>query len=81
MGLIQDTDVERLLQDKSLMEDVAKAMVEDPETMASLADDIADKLSDALEDDPEMRRRIVESAIASLDFKRKIVSKLVEELS
>ena len=81
MGLIQDTHGERLLQDKSLMEDVAKAMVEDPETMASLADDIADKLSDALEDDPEMRRRIVESAIASPDFKRKIVSKLVEELS
>ena len=81
MGLIQDGDVGRLLQDPGLMDEVVKAMVEDSETTDSLAEDIADKLQDALEDDPEMRKRIVDSAISNDVFKRKIINKLVEELS
>ena len=48
--------------------------------MNSLADDIADKLQDALEDDPEMRKRIVEAAVANPAFKSRIVSKLVDDL-
>ena len=34
MGIIQDTDVSRLLQNPELMEEVAKGLVEDPETMS-----------------------------------------------
>ena len=81
MGIIQDTDVGRLLQDKTLMDDVVKALVEDSTAMESLADEIADKLEDALEDDSELRKRIVEAAVANETFKREIVSKLAEELS
>ena len=69
MGIIQESDVGRLLQDPGLMEELTRAMVEDPETMTSLADDIADKLQDALEDDPDMRKRIVEAAVANPAFK------------
>ena len=81
MGLIGEADVRKLLQDLELMGDIAKAVVEVPEAMDDLAEDIADELSDLMEDDPELRRKIVEAAIASPDFKKKIVSKLVEEIS
>ena len=81
MGLIQDGDVGRLLQNPELMEEVAKGLLEAPETMDSLADDIADKLQDALEDDPDMRKRIVDAALNNTEFKRKIINKLVDEMS
>ena len=80
MGIIQDADVGRLLQDPGLMEDVAKALVEDPEAMDDLADDIADKLQDALEDDADMRRRIVDAAIGNPESKKRIIRKLTNDL-
>lgn len=61
MGLIEKSDVRKLLQDPELSAEIAKAVVADPKTLDSLADDIADELSDELEDDPEMRRRIVDA--------------------
>ena len=81
MGFISESDVTRLMQDQDLMGQVAKAIVEDPGTMDSLADDIADKLQDQLEDDPDMRRQIVDAAVANPEFKRKIVAKLTDDLS
>ena len=81
MGFIEKEDVRKLMHDSKLMTEVAKAVTEDPETMDSLADDIADKLSDELENHPELRKKIVELAIARPDFKKRVVRKLVEELS
>ncbi len=81
MGIIQDGDIGRLLQDQGLMDAVAKALVEDSATTDSMADDIADKLQDALEDDPDMRKRIVDAAISNDVFRKKIINKLVDELS
>lgn len=80
MGLAEKADVRKLMQDSRLMTEIAKAMTDDPETLDSLADDIADKLSDELEDDPELRQKIVEGALASPEFKKKVIRKLVEEL-
>ena len=81
MGLIQDTDVRGLMDDKELMAEVAKAIVEDPKAMDDLADDIADKLEDELEDNPELRRQIVDAAVVNPEFKKRIVKKLADELS
>ena len=81
MGFIQDSDVRGLIDNKELMSEVAKMLVEDPETMDNLADDIADKLGDELGDHPELRRQIVDAAVASPEFKQRIVKKLAEELS
>ena len=81
MGLIQEGDVGTIIQDPALLDDLVKALVEDSDTMNSLADDIADKLQDALEDDPAMRRRVVEAAIGNSVFKQKVITKLVDELS
>ena len=44
MGFIQESDVQRLMQDESLMSEIASALVENPDAMEDLADDIADKL-------------------------------------
>ena len=81
MGLITDTDVKKLMEDKELMAEVAKAIVDDPKAMDHLADDIADKLEDELEDSPELRRQIVDAAVANPEFKKRIVKKLADELS
>ena len=81
MGFTEKSDVRKLLQDPKLKDAIARAAVEDPKTMDSLAGDIADKLSDELEDDPEMRQKIVAHAIATPEFKKRVVRKIVEDLS
>ncbi len=80
MGFTEKGDVRKLLHDSKLREAIVKAAVEDPKTMDSLAGDIADKLSDELEDDPEIRQKIIQYAIASPEFKKRVVRKLVEDL-
>lgn len=80
MGFIEESDVRTLLQDPKLMSEIAAAVVDDPEVMDDIAKDIADKLSDELEDCPELRKQIVELAVASSDFKKKIIRKLVTDL-
>ena len=80
MGLIQESDVSRLMQDQGLMDSLITGLVEDSAAMDSLADDIADKVQDALEDDSDMRQRLVSAAVANEAFKRKLINKLIEEL-
>ena len=81
MGLIQDSDVGKVLADQAFMEQVVTGLVEDEGTMDSLVDDISDKLQDALESDSDLRQRLVSAAIANEQFKRKLVNKLIEELN
>ena len=81
MGFIEDDDVRTLLQDPELMSDIAKAVVEDPEAMDDLANNIVDKLSDQLEDDSALLKGIITAAIANPEIKRRIVKKLVADLS
>ena len=80
MGLIQESDVGRLFQDKALMDEIVKGLVEDPNTMDQLAEDIADKVQDALEDDSDMRQRLLTAAVSNDVFKKKLISKLIDEL-
>ena len=81
MGFITNSDVRKLMEDKDLIAEVAKAIVADPEAMDDLADDIADEMGDELEDNPELRRQIVDGAVANPEFKKRVVAKLAEELS
>ena len=81
MGLIQEADVGRLLNDEKLMDQVVSGLVEDSATMDTLADDIADKVQDALEGDTEWRHRLIDAAISNEAFKRRVVDKLISELS
>ncbi len=81
MGIIQESDVQRLMQNQELMAEVAGALVQDPKTMDQLVDEIAGKLQDELEDNPDVRQQIISAAVASTEFKKKIVSKLADDLS
>ncbi len=81
MGLIQESDVGRVLADQAFMEQVVSGLVEDSNTMDSLADDIADKFENALENDPDLRQRLISAAISNEAFKQKLVNKLIEELA
>jgi len=81
MGFIQEADVQRLMQNQELMADIAEALVEDPTTMNQLVDEIAGKLQDELQDNPDVRKQIVDAALALPEFKRKIATKLADELS
>ena len=80
MGLIQESDVGMLFKDKALMDEIVAGLVSDPDTMDQLAEDIADKVQDALEDDSDMRQRLLTAAVANDVFKRKLISKLIDEL-
>ena len=81
MGLIQDSDVGKVLANQEFMDQVVSGLVEDSNTMDSLADEIADKVQDALENDSDLRQRLVSAAMSNEVFKRKLVGKLIEELS
>ena len=69
------------MHNEELMGEVARAIVQDPGTMDDLAEDIAGKLQDELDNNPELRTMIVDAAVSDPAFKKKIVSKLTEELS
>ena len=81
MGMIQDSDVSKVLADQDFMSQVVSGLVEDSATMDSLADEIADKVQDSLENDSNLRQQLVGAAMANDAFKRKLVDKLIQELS
>ena len=82
MGIdVQDSDIRKLLKDPALMDEIAKGVMEDPVTLDSLAENIADELSDVLEDDPDFRANIIQSAMGNKAFKERLVKKLAEELA
>lgn len=81
MGFIEKSDVAQLLQDPELVSEISKMILEDADAVDDLAGDIADALSDQLENDAEVRNAIVATAIKSSEFKKRVVRKLAEDLS
>ena len=75
LGFIKDTDIDRLISD------VAKGLVEDPDTMDALVNDIADKLEDEMDNNTALRQKIVDAAVANEEFRKKVVAKLADELT
>ncbi len=78
MELIQERDLAELLQNHELMDHVVSGLAE--ETMDTLAGDIADKMEDALEDDSDLRQRLLNAAVDNEAFRQKLVSRIIEEL-
>jgi len=80
MGMDVDTaDVMKLLQDEKLVDEVVKKVVDDPEVLDELAEDIADEMSDYLEDDPAIKQKIINAALGNADFKKRVLKELVDE--
>ena len=81
MGIVEASDVRRLLADPELRSDIAKAMAEDADALEDLAEDIADELEEELENDVELKKQIIDAAMASPTFKQKLMKELVDDLS
>ncbi len=80
MGPIRESDVAKLLQNPESMDHIVSGLVEDSRTMDTLAGDIADKIQDVLEDDSDLRQRVLNSAVANEAFRKKLVTRIIEEL-
>ncbi len=81
MGLTQERNVGKLLRNKELMDQVVTGLVENSQTMDTLAGDMASKIQDAMENDTDLRQRLINAAIANEAFRNKLVRKLIDELS
>ena len=78
---MSDKEVSAFLKDRKLINEVVKSVVSNKETLNGLAEDIADDLSDAIEDDPTIKKQIVAAAMKTPGFKQKVVKELVDELA
>lgn len=74
-------EISTLLQDEKFMNKVIDEALARPDVMEELAEDIADELSDLMEDDPRMQRQLVGQALKSDSFKKQVIEKLIEELN
>lgn len=80
MADINKSDINQFLNDPELVDGVVNAVVSDQSVMADLAGDIADELSDVIEDDPTFKQKIIQAALAKPEFKQQIVRALINEL-
>jgi hypothetical protein len=62
------------------MTDIAKAVVDTPGVLQSLAAEIAEALEEEIENEPEFRRHIITAAMGSADFKRSLATQLVSDI-
>ncbi len=81
MGMVAEADVRTLLQDQEFIDDVVSKVIADPKVLDELAEDIADELEDILEDDPTFKQKVIEAAMASPEFKQRVVTELIREMS
>ena len=80
MGLIKDSDVVDVLADEEFMGQLVSGIIDDSNTMGALIDDIATNVQDALENDADLRQRLVSAAMNNEVFKQKLVEKIIQEL-
>ena len=81
MSFVDKADVRKLLQDPTLVEEISKSVLENPAALKDLADNIADELSDVLDDDPDFKSKIIQAAMGNETFKSRLVRKLAEEVA
>ncbi len=74
-------EISTLLQDEEFTNEVIQQAVASPEVVENLAAEIADELSDFMEDDPQFRSRLVTEALKRDDFRQHVIDKLVEEIN
>jgi len=81
MGLIEKADIQEFLKDEKFIDEVVNKCLEGETFVGGIAEDMADKIADELENDPKFKEKML--AITKKDpyFKRKILDKLVDELN
>ena len=80
MSYVTEQDARRILKDGKLMNEIICKVVDDPEILDNLAESVADEISGILEDDPEFKQKVLNTALSNPEFKRRIIKELVDEL-
>ncbi len=81
MAKIDKEDIAKLLRDKSLMANIVKKVAMDKDVIQKLAGDIADEISDMIEYNTTLRRRIIDAAISNPEFKKGVIKALTKKIS
>jgi len=81
MGMIEASDVVKALEDKTFIDQLIKEAVGDPDFMSGMGEDIAQEISDVLQDDPAFKRRLVESAVQDEGVRQTLVKQLLDDLT
>ncbi len=81
MSNLTTNEISTFLQDEEFTNEVIKQAVASPEVIEDLAAEIADELSDFVEDDPQFRQRLVTEALKRDEFKQQVIDKLIEEIN
>ncbi len=81
MSNLTKSEISTFLQDEKFTNEVIKQAVANPEVVEDLAAEIADELSEFMEDDPQFRQRLVTEALKRDDFKQQVIDNLIEELN
>ena len=81
MSFFDKSDVVGLLDSTELIEDVIHAIDDDPEAMDDLAGEVASALEQAMQEYPEVRRKLVDTAMSRPEIRRRIAKKLVEDMN
>ncbi len=81
MSNLTTNEISTFLQDEEFTNEVIKQAVASPELIEDLAAEIADELSDFVEDDPQFRQRLVTEALKRDEFKQQVIDKLIEEIN
>ena len=81
MSNVTAHEISSLFQDEEFVNAVIEQAVEQPEVMENLAEEIAGELSDMMEDDPQLQRRLVSQALKTDGFKQQVIENLIAEIS
>lgn len=77
---IAKEDIKALLKDEKLIAHIVRKITQDKQALEDLADNVAEQLASTIEDNPEVKKRIIKAALSNPAFKQKIIKRLVDEL-
>ena len=79
MGTFNKSDVQVFVGDEDLRAEIIESALNDVKAAKEIAQDIADEISDVLEDEPRFRRQLIKAAFQNPEFREKVMRELVNE--
>lgn len=64
-----------------IIDEIAEAVVQNTELLNKIADDIGSDLADIIMENPEIRQKIIQKALSQPNFRKMLISSVVQKLS
>ena len=80
MGFLRDGDAVKLLQNSEFVDEIIAKVLSDPRAISDLADEVADQLEDALDENGNVKDMILSAASGNDDFRARVIEKLSQKL-